>query len=324
MVAGKRELRDLGVKCENVERNCEWQGTVHMLEEHVSTCQYTLLPCPKECKDDGNQTNRFMRKDLDDHLEKDCMNRQYECDSCGEVDTYDKITRAHDKICALKVIQCPNDDCTQQMRRKKMKWHLELCPETEIPCKYRRLGCEVTMKRKAMPEHEQNNDTIHLQIAMEREDSKQEQEVTLGHGKAMTFKVMEYQKKKDQNEIFTSSPFYSHQRGYHMVMEVTANKSGSLSVYVRAVKGKYDAELVWPCTRTAHITLLNQLEDRNHISRSCQLDVTIGKSYGYPEFASHSDVTRNQNSTQFLKDDTLYFKVSIDHKPWLDCTPTTT
>ncbi len=48
-----REIRDISVKCDNMERDCQWMGTVGTLEVHVGVSQFTLVPCPKECKDDN-------------------------------------------------------------------------------------------------------------------------------------------------------------------------------------------------------------------------------------------------------------------------------
>ena len=41
MCVGKREVKALRVKCDNVERGCKWEGTVDTLEEHVATCRFT-------------------------------------------------------------------------------------------------------------------------------------------------------------------------------------------------------------------------------------------------------------------------------------------
>ena len=46
-----------------------------------------------------------------------------------------------------------------------------------------------------------------------------------------------------------------------------------------------------------------------------------GSGYGCPKFILHSKLGHNTYNTQYLKDDTLYFKVTVtqsDHRPWLD------
>ena len=73
--------------------------------------------------------------------------------------------------------------------------------------------------------------------------------------------------------------------------------------------------------------LLNQLEDKNHHQKIATLtaasNIQVGDrdTWGYAQFIPHSaldyDAVKN---TQYLKDDTLYFRMSVepaDHKPWL-------
>ncbi len=75
------------MKCDNMERDCQWVGTVDTLEEHVGVCQFTLIPCPKECKDD-NGILKIMRRDLQQHLMEKCPNRDYSCEHCDLKGTY--------------------------------------------------------------------------------------------------------------------------------------------------------------------------------------------------------------------------------------------
>ena len=36
----KSDIQDLLVKCANVNKGCDWQGTVSMLEKHQSLCKF--------------------------------------------------------------------------------------------------------------------------------------------------------------------------------------------------------------------------------------------------------------------------------------------
>ncbi len=58
IILGRREIRELPVKCDSMERGCQWVGTVGTLEEHMGVCQFTLVPCPKKCKDDNGIQER--------------------------------------------------------------------------------------------------------------------------------------------------------------------------------------------------------------------------------------------------------------------------
>ena len=153
-------MKALCVKCDNVERGCEWEGTVGTLEEHVDTCDFTVVNCPKECN------KKVIKKDLVQHLKEECPNRDYECQHCGEKDMYANITEIHYDECTMIVLPCPNSECTQTMERAKIQMHIENdCEHTVISCKYERIGCDVNMKRKDMGAHEQD-DKAHLHQAL--------------------------------------------------------------------------------------------------------------------------------------------------------------
>ena len=50
---GKRAIQSLHVRCTNVDKGCEWEGTVETLEKHMATCNLEELPIVKEV--DGEQ-----------------------------------------------------------------------------------------------------------------------------------------------------------------------------------------------------------------------------------------------------------------------------
>ncbi len=99
------------------------------------------------------------------------------------------------------------------------------------------------------------------------------------------------------------------------------------------MKGDNDDSLSWPFTGTVTVELLNQLEDKNHYKETTTFRADKvesqrvvgserGGGYGRPHFISHSDLDYNASkNTQYLKDDTLVFRVSVqvpDYKPWLE------
>ena len=308
------------MKCDNVERGCEWGGTVGTLEEHVTTCDFTSVPCPKDCKR-NNIIQIIMRKDLEKHLKKECMNREHECQHCGKKDTFTNITGIHDDICEKKVLPCPNADCSESMRRAKLEQHLENdCKHTMISCKYERIGCDVKMKRKDMGAHEQD-DKAHLHQALntvvklqddlrsatETIESMKEvvqdrlqsvtETITSRQKKSVVFKIINYEKKKENNEGFDSQSFYSDINEYNMRINVYPNGNSDgegthVSVFVSILKGDNDDNLKWPFIGTVEIELLNQLEDENHHLKILTLDqeynVRVGSAWGYPSLSTLS------------------------------------
>ncbi len=111
-----------------------------------------------------------------------------------------------------------------------------------------------------------------------------------------------------------------------------------VSVYAHLLKGDHDNTLTWPFTGSVTFELLNQLEDKNHHKRTVIFPAdreaskrVVGSKkalsgWGIPMFIPHTALNYNASTnTQYLKDDTLVFRVSAeapDHKPWLECTDT--
>ena len=346
---GMRDIKALAVKCNNAEKGCDWEGTVGTIEEHVSKCGFTQVPCPKDCKD-GDEVQHFMRKDLPSHLEGKCPNREHECNHCGEKDTYTNITQVHDEICHKKVIPCPNVDCADTIERQGIKRHLEDCIHENIPCKYQKLGCDVWMKRNVLSTHE-SRDKLHLHMALDKVINMQTDIATMeadiasakaqisadiasiGAGIASTkkgatiksaFKVKNF---SAQSSTVFSPPFYTSPNGYHMDIMVypRAGKGcAHVSVYVRILVGENDESLPWPFVGDIAITLLNQLADEHHFQRVLKVAssnaIRQNSVRGYREFIPHSGLFLTGN-THYLKDDTLYFRISVDvphSKPWLE------
>ena len=108
---------------------------------------------------------------------------------------------------------------------------------------------------------------------------------------------------------------------------VNAGKGTHVSVYALLLRGKYDARLKWPFVGTLAYTLLNQLDENNHYTRTLSIETAhnacVGSASGFPKFIPHSALGHDTSkNTRCLKDGTLYISVEVkvaDHKPWLEC-----
>ena len=103
-----------------------------------------------------------------------------------------------------------------------------------------------------------------------------------------------------------------------------------LSVFLRILEGPFDSQLSWPLHGTFKCELLNQLEDNNHLTNiltfignneASRRGTLLG--LGYSKFIEQSALELDSsNNIQYLKDDNLYFKVSLEggitHKHWLN------
>ena len=351
LLSGRREINALQVRCANSERGCQWTGTVGTLDNHIASCQFALVPCPNKCEEDkGAEELLLLRKHLDQHLKTKCPKRAYECPHCGEKGTFASITEDHDQVCDKKMVACPNkgSGCSLSMERGKTKEHVSSdCEYTEVACVYESLGCGVRMLRKYIIEHQDNGDKVHLHLVLKTVVARDEQLIklsdkvslqeellkTLSEGGTVVFQLPGYASKNEKNERFCSTPFYTHPGGYKMCSNIDANGCGEgegthVSVYTKILEGRYDNQLHWPFLGTVTYELLNQLGDDNHHRTDSTYDTSdnmrVGSSKGYHKFVPHSSLSHNPaTNTQYLLDDTLYFRVSVkldNHKSWLVCT----
>ena len=310
-----------------MDKSCEWEGTLDLLDQHVASCEESSVPCPKQCKNSNNEIQQYSRKDLDTHLEKACPNRDYICRYCGEKGTYASIS-VHDRVCEKKILPCSNAECGNTMERREFIEHVRTqCPYTVIWCKYKGFGCTSRLKRRDMAAHEED-DKLHLHMALDTVNVLQDTVMGFKSKESMTFEFPEYQASNDGNKTFISPSFYTSPKGYHMEVRVHTNGSGAglgthLSISAHIKEGENDAGLKWPFKGKVTFTLLNQLEDENHRTATLAVD-DVWHNWELPQFVPHAALALDPvKNTQYLVDNTLYFRVSVevaDHKPWLQCT----
>ena len=115
-------------------------------------------------------------------------------------------------------------------------------------------------------------------------------------------------------------------------------KGTHVSAYVYLMCGKNDDNLSWPFRGEVTITLLNQLEDKNHFTVTlvyAEMDNEANRrvvdsdrgphGFGRHKFISNDKLGHNaEQNCQYLKDDCIYFRVTAKApdpgKPWLTCT----
>ncbi len=327
-------------------------GELRYVDEHLNTCDY--VKCSNVC-----EATQILRKDLQKHLEEECPRRQYSCPHCEETDEYKYITGEHTEICPKMIIECSNaPHCKTTFPREVEHTHLSTCQYQEVACKYSEFGCKNKTIRKDLQEHE-NDENSHLRIAMTtvlmlKKQCTLNTQCTLlntqlhfsnvkdQRGFTSIFKMPSFQEKKENNIEYYSDPFYTHPKGYKMVIGIDANgdeeqEGTHVSVWVYLMRGEYDDQLEFPFKYATKFELLNQLEDKNHHCGSYTYDdgtedfnervidqEMSDEASGVPEFIPHGDLGFNvTKNCQYLKDDCLVFRISIDvpsYKPWLLCT----
>ncbi|XP_065907521.1 TNF receptor-associated factor 5-like [Dysidea avara] len=126
-------------------------------------------------------------------------------------------------------------------------------------------------------------------------------------------KMSEYTKKKRDEVDWFSDPFYTHHKGYKIQLNVVAAGYGStkgtyLSVFVFH-KGNLhnDQSLKGHC----EIKLLNQISNSEHYVKTSNVNTTRRLLWHNKQFIAHKDLHNITSTCQYIKDDSIFFKVSI-------------
>ena len=89
--------------------------------------------------------------------------RPYECPHCKVTGDYQERTTEHLQECAKMEDVCPNEGCTERPLRCDLSKHREECPRRLVLCKYAYLGCDVTLPREEMTDHQKTPHHYQLQ-----------------------------------------------------------------------------------------------------------------------------------------------------------------
>ena len=349
----ERRVKCLKVLCPNCEKGCKWQGDLGDTAQHTGTkCHMETIHCPTGCKE------KILRGSLKGHAIT-CTQRDYKCPYCQFESSFANVTTTHFTVCDYFPLKCPAG-CCYGCSRMKMATHLAKCTEELVPCTYAPIGCKEVIKREQLQTHMDNKKDYHVQRAMEMvmqlgtavtELSMSIRLIASGEAKPdasllslpfrpwlesrptcyplppLVFKIDEFQKKKENSYSWFSDPVYSHFGGYKMCLRVDAKvQFGThVSVYIYLMQGHNDDNLKWPFEWTIKVSLLNQLEDRQHhtkqvwshghnVPETCSGRVTEGGrakySWGYGPFIRHQDlIYKDGKNCQYLKDDILFFRV---------------
>ena len=330
-----RKIRNLHIHCTN--KKCLWKGSLQDIDNHLSKCAFQIVECSNTC---GYKTNRC---NLENHLVNKCQKRKVNCVYCHKEDEYQIIIGDHqNKECPGYPLSCPNNGCEKKIKRSLMTEHRDTCPKEEVDCHYSKVGCHEKMKREDLPQHNKDKLEEHLGSAVNNIEKlkhtikqlEQQQDHTV-----TKIKMVEFEALKERNTTWYSPHFHTHLGGYKLCLEVDANgyddsEGTHVSCYINLVPGEYDDTMEWPFQGEVTVELLNQLEDKNHYNIVIDFDDNTPdeyknrkeeedyKAWGDSQFIPHTDLRLNSfTNTQYLMNDTLYFRVSVNvhskTKPWL-------
>ena len=257
----KRSLYAFKVYCSNKKQGCQWVGELGQLDNHLNLnpsqqnqlqgCQLSQIKC-LYCSE------LFLRSDIDDHQNNQCLRRSFNCEYCIMFkSTFEKVAN-HWLECGSFPIPCTNK-CGETLQRQNLESHIANdCPQTIINCDFEHVGCQVRLPRIDMPVHLGESVVCHLSLlgagykklldTLQEEKQQARREITTlrQRNQQLTqqiskltednhqyifrfpicpcrFTITNYEQRKAVKEDWLSLPFYSHPGGYKMCLEVCTN-----------------------------------------------------------------------------------------------------
>ena len=144
------------------------------LKEHANTCPLE----PEVCKD---CLVEIIRKEMANHRTNKCPKRSITCRYCQMIGAFDHITGQHVNECEEFPTGCPRK-CkgSEQMKRKNINSHSEVCPLEPVQCPFSEVGCTPQLVRRDLNSHMKSNleqhmlkvMTSHTQLVAENERLK--------------------------------------------------------------------------------------------------------------------------------------------------------
>ena len=158
----QQRIKGLQVYCSMKERGCDWSGTLQQLDSHLdpdqdNSCQHMDIKCPLNCD------QAIPRSRVEQHMAKECAQREHACQHCFFKDTYQVVVDIHMPECDLFPLQCPNL-CGVTCERSVMENHISMCLLEEVECEFSGVGCDERLRRGEQEEHSRHNSQKHLSL----------------------------------------------------------------------------------------------------------------------------------------------------------------
>ena len=155
----QRKILSFRVHCSVKERGCGWCGPLEHLDAHLDPdtgdCLYTDINCPLKCQ------HKINKKNLEHHLAKECVKRDYVCPYCAFKAPYEIVTDIHWPECSYYPLVCPNR-CGVTCERPTMEDHLKICRLQQVECQFEQIGCLEKFSREDLEEHMREKAQTHL------------------------------------------------------------------------------------------------------------------------------------------------------------------
>ena len=339
----QRVVKSLKVRCSDYKEGCEWVGELRDLYDHLDPAKgRCVIACPFPCLFCSSRYTRI--SEVREHSHRHCHKRMISCENCGYYNTFTIVTEKHYPICPWSPIDCPNEHCpVEGLRRHQLEQHLNECSYQLVDCP--NTGCSVRLPRELIKLHRvlRHNPVLEETNQAVAITSATVSPLYLYNRAPMEFIISDFSEKKEANQKWFSSPFYTHNKGYKFRLRLYPNGAGTgrgshLSVYAALMRGEHDNELEWPFEGDIRVELLNWRANKNH--HLCTIPFNIytdpnGKyssrvtdkktrpCLGRPQFIPYTDLALPITNTKYLCDDYLKLRVSaiVYSTPLLSLTP---
>ena len=319
-----RMIRHFAIYCNNKDKGCQWEGLLKDFEKgHLPKCPYQIAGCSNNCG------ANLQRRELDRHLKEECPRRPFRCPFCQSLGIYKDITGDHTKTCPDYILECPNADCDEGIKRSQIDEHRNECPKEIVPCHHSSIGCNARITREELPSHDQEHVTSHLDLAIKE----------IHKLRAQTFKIPVIKMQNYLQHVcdgWVSPGFYVSTGSYKMALKISVHTISGLfggdylSCELALLPGEYDDTLEWPFQGEVTVELLNQKVNRYHHETiicfnentpdQCKSKVVAPKVNG--GWWGNKNFIDKPSLRGYLDNDTLYFRISVEintktNKSWL-------
>ena len=323
----KRYIDHLKCHCSNRREGCEWKGELQELDDHLNKnptnenqlngCNFTRVHC-QFCQE------ILSRNEMGEHQENACQNRPFDCQYCGHHDTYECVMTIHLPECPQQPVECPQG-CGLSPQRQNLNAHkADECPKTMIKCKVP--GCEEKRERQDMEAHNKEYGTQHTELLAQKvqeleeklqqseEEAQRRKEQQKARHLPITLTVPNFEQLLAASGQWMSQLLYTKDQGYAFFLSAYAGGYGiaglmdDVSVYVYIARGEYDHQLQWPCRVSIEVSLLNQEQDGENVTRVANIRAkNAAKDHiqGWQRFIGQRNVRQ-----RFIKNNCLKFRVS--------------
>ena len=295
----RREIMNLKIYCDQQEKGCGWKGELKDRDTHNQTCGFVEETCKNGCGE------ILMRKDMENHMQENCNNRNVDCDYCKTIVTF-KFLEDHFGQCEMYPVEC--EYCEEKVPRKEVNQHVSLegtCPGCPLECQFSEAGCPFIGTKRELTMHLQNDFIFHLSRMMDQQSNskallvatrvslaKRECElenlksfITKEIGKPVSqsdicvfeWNITNWSEKTRKSLVYpnwciVSEPFYSGPQGYCLCLKLYPggrrfHRESHVSIDVWVSKGNYDDKL--PIDYQQHckfsFTLIDQQLDAKNV-----------------------------------------------------------